>query len=655
VRIFTVLIAMFVMLPDAAAQPKIPVVIDTDIGADIDDAFAIGFALASPELEIRGITTVGRGGPPDPFVQYVSKERDEDRAWLVGRFLAQSGAKPVPVAAGADPQPKSPIDWQIQYRRHPAVVYNRTIKPVKESAVELLAKFANETDGLTIIALGPLTNIARFVQDHPDAAKKVKRIVIMGGSVKTGYEGKARPEPEWNIETDIAAAKSVFKSGIPLTIVPLDVTAKLTLDQKERDAIFAARSPLTWQLQNLYELWDRDTPVLFDPAAVAACFNEKLFTLAPMRLEVSDKGMTLEAKGKPNADVAVKLDEAAFRKQFVERLRSHGKESLPAPSKNPSKLIEPGLFPSRVHAFEEYDTNIEKRWWMCGKLETKDVPRTGSRAMRAVLTQDFDDRQGDVKTMYRAVIFNPVPGPPMGPSTRLRFKYKLTGTDTMRVQLYTLSNGYHRYLSLSKLEQGKWLDGCVDMTHMRRPDGTGGPLAADERIDDIQFYVDPRAELLIDDVVLFDAASNGEKRPFPKRILYTGLFDTGKHGKEWQGDFEIVNHEKPKTWKAAKSVLRADSKESWIRLDLKGERLLDRRAELHFKFKLKEATAVTAELHHRGSDKTVSSQKVELPGGAWGDHTVRFTSLPGEPIDEIRLRIPSGELLVDDVLLYTPE
>ncbi|MBL8235716.1 MAG: hypothetical protein JNL98_44915, partial [Bryobacterales bacterium] len=53
--------------------------------------------------------------------------------------------------------------------------------------------------------------------------------------------------------------------------------------------------------------------------------------------------------------------------------------------------------------------------------------------------------------------------------------------------------------------------------------------------------------------------------------------------------------------------------------------------------------------------KTVASQKVELPGGAWGDHTVRFTSLPGEPIDEIRLRIPSGELLVDDVLLYTPE
>jgi len=216
----------------ALAQPKIPVVIDTDIGADIDDAFAIAFALASPELDLRGITTVGRGGPPDPFVQYVSKERDEDRAWLVGRFLAQCGAKPVPVAAGADPQPKSPVDWQIQYRRHPAVVYNRTLKPVKETAVELLTKLANETDGLTIVAIGPLTNVARFIKEQPAAAKKLKRIVLMGGSVAIGYEGKPIAEPEWNIETDIAAAKAVFASGLPLTVVPLDVTAKLTLDKK---------------------------------------------------------------------------------------------------------------------------------------------------------------------------------------------------------------------------------------------------------------------------------------------------------------------------------------------------------------------------------------------------------------------------------------
>ena len=92
------------------------------------------------------------------------------------------------------------------------------------------------------------------------------------------------------------------------------------------------------------------------------------------------------------------------------------------------------------------------------------------------------------------------------------------------LEVFSLSKGFHRYLSVSGLKQGEWLDGCVDMTLLRRPDGSGGPLVEGERIDDIQFYVDPRAELLIDDIVLFDAETLGGKRPFPKRLLYTGWF-----------------------------------------------------------------------------------------------------------------------------------
>lgn len=97
-------------------------------------------------------------------------------------------------------------------------------------------------------------------------------------------------------------------------------------------------------------------------------------------------------------------------------------------------------------------------------------------ACRAILTQDFDDKQGALQTLYQAVIFNPVPGPPMGKSPRLSFRYFLRGTDTLRVQIYSLTNGYHRYLSLSGLPQGRWEHGCVEMTQVRRPDGTGGPL-----------------------------------------------------------------------------------------------------------------------------------------------------------------------------------
>ena len=656
-----------VMLSHAAlAEPKrVPVVIDTDIGGDIDDAYALALALTSPELQIRGITTVGRGGPPDPYVQHISRERDEDRAWLICRFLTQVGVQGIPVSAGADPQPHLPVDWEIQYRRHPAAIYNRTLKPVAESAAELMARLANEADGeLTILAIGPLTNVARLLQDHPAAARKVKRVVLMGGSIAIGFGGKPQPEPEWNIKSDIAAARTVFAGSIPLMVIPLDITGTLRLEQPQREAIFAARTPLTWQVQNLYELWNRETPVLFDPVAVMAAYDESPLTFKEMRLQVSDNGMTVAVEGSPNARVGVGLTVDTFLQSFAQRLRSHGQESLPQPPGNPSKLIEPGLFPARVHTFEDYDTDIEQRWWMCGKLEVKDVPAAGGRAQRAVLTQDFDDLQGAVRTMYRAVIFNPVPGPPMGANTRLRFKYKLAGTDTIRVQLYSLSNGYHRYFSVAGLEQGKWLEGCVDMTQMRRPDGTGGPLAADERIDDIQFYIDPRAELLIDDVVLYEAAAAGETRPFPRRVSYTGLFDTGKQGKEWPGDFEIVNHAPPRTWKAAKSVVRQEDGKPWLRLNLRGERKLDAQTELLFKHKL-EATTLNAttlnatadvkiELYSRAAGKVIDTRTASLTGGDWSETRVAFTPPQGSSVDEIRFLLPAGELLVDDVLLYTP-
>jgi inosine-uridine nucleoside N-ribohydrolase len=640
--------------PAAGAAPPVPVVIDTDVGGDIDDAFALALAVASPELQLVGVTTVGAGGR-DPFVRYVTPDRDEDRAWLVCRFLTQVGIKSVPVAAGADPQPKLPLDGEIQYRRHPAAVYNRTLQPVKESAVELMARLANEHAGeLMVIALGPLTNVARLLKEHPDAAKQLKRIVVMGGSVAVGYGGKPKPEPEWNLKTDAPAARAVFAAGVPLTVVPLDATATVALGREQRERLFSARTPLTYQVQNLYELWDKETPTLFDPVAVAAAFDERFLTMKDLLLGVDDSGMTLVRDGKPNARVATATRAAEFVDWYVQRVRSVGKESPPRPAGNASKLIDPGKFPARVHVFEDYETDIEKRWWMCGKLETKDVPVPGGRACRAVLTQDFDDKQGDLAAMYRAVIFNPVPGPPMGANTRLRFRYKLTGTDTLRVQLYSLSNGYHRYLSVSGLEQGKWADGCVDMTRMRRPDGTGGALAANERIDDIQFYVDPRAELLVDDVILYDAAEPGAARPFPRRVVFTGWFDTGRQGKEWPGDFAIVDHERPRAWKAAKSVAGPGGR-PWLRVGLRGERRLDRRTELLFKYRLAGADGIAVELFHAKTGEAVGRQEVKLAAGPWREVTLRFELPPGATADEIRFVLPAGsELQVDDVLLYTP-
>src|SRR4051812_9758323 len=109
----------------ASAQPlSMPTVLDTAIG-DIDEALALAVALSANSIALRGITTVG--------------DHAEARAWIVCRLLTQSGFDKFPVSAGAEPQPKLGIGEEIQYRRHPAVIYNRTQKPEKTTAVEWMA------------------------------------------------------------------------------------------------------------------------------------------------------------------------------------------------------------------------------------------------------------------------------------------------------------------------------------------------------------------------------------------------------------------------------------------------------------------------------------------------------------------------------------
>lgn len=115
--VLTVLLA--IAAPAAGQQPKkVPILLDIDIGTGIDGACALALALASPEVDLRGVTTCGGNA--------------SDRAWLACRLLTQVGRRDIPVAAGADPQADDQLDWQIQYRRHPAAIFNRTSKPLKE-------------------------------------------------------------------------------------------------------------------------------------------------------------------------------------------------------------------------------------------------------------------------------------------------------------------------------------------------------------------------------------------------------------------------------------------------------------------------------------------------------------------------------------------
>ena len=647
IQVAALVIAVLIVVSsgDVQAAPveRVPVILDTGIGTGIDDAFALELILGSPELELLGVTTVSGN--------------TQQRALLVCRFLTMTGRRHTPVAAGSDPQPARDFDGQYQYYYHPDVLFNRTSRPVKETAVEFLyTRLKAQPGTITLVAAGPLTNIARLLQDKPECKPWIKRIVVVGGIAEADKNGKRVNDD--NVAADLKAAQTVFASGVPLVVVPRDATRGLTLDEVQLTRVFSPGTALSNQVRAMYQLWDQKSPPLAAVLATALCFEERFAEFKEMRIEFGEQGITEVKPGKANVRVTVSCHREKFLAWYVERMAG-----LKAPAQTPAKLVERGRMPSRVHVWEDFETDIERRWWMSGKAEKTNLPPGSSRACRGVLTHDFDDLLGNPKAMYTAVIFNPVPGPVMGPNTRLSFKYWLKGTGTLRVQIYSLTNGYHRHLVLNDLPREKWQSATVDMTQCRRPDGTGGPLAEHERIDDIQFYTDPTAELIIDDIVLYDAAAADEKQPFPTRVHFTGLFDTGSQGKEWPGTFEIVAHKPPLSGKAARSVANEDLGTPWLRLHLRGERPLGEKTQLSFRYRLSGADHLRVQLLNRTSR---DEHLVELKGlckDEWATGQVDFSAVKsvkggevirqGDRVDEIVFLLPRGaELLLDDVLLY---
>jgi inosine-uridine nucleoside N-ribohydrolase len=272
-------------------------IIDTDIGDDIDDAFALALALRSPELRIIGVTTA-----------YGDTEL---RARLVDRYLAAVGRSDIPVAAGVA-TPHTNVFTQAAYAlREPDHKH-------QDGVAFLLNQIRAHPGQITLIAIGPETNLAAAIQRDDATFRKLKRVVLMGGSVYRGYGDEKRPpEPEWNIDRDPAAAKALFASGVPIFMMPLDST-QIHLQAKEREQIFSFGSPLTDQLTLLYHQWVAHTdnhapdPTLFDPVAVTFAIRPELCPAKPLRIEVDDKGMTRPVDGSPNAQVCLQSDEGGF-------------------------------------------------------------------------------------------------------------------------------------------------------------------------------------------------------------------------------------------------------------------------------------------------------------------------------------------------------
>ncbi len=299
---------MFAVFCDAQAiSPPSPekIIIDTDIGDDVDDAFAVALALRSPELQILGIaTTFGD---------------TETRAKLLDRLLGEAGRPDIPVATGT---PTQTTGLFTQRRYAEGGHFARASHP---KAVDFILDQIRRYPGqITLVAIGPLMNVGALIDKDPETFRKLRRVVLMGGSIDRsygdlGYSKPRGPEAEWNIKNDIPSAQKLFASGVPIFMMPLDST-QLKLDEVKRAVLFQAGTPLTDALTLLYHEWGQETPTLFDVMTIVYILNPQLCPVKPMHIRVDEKGFTRAEPGVPNAQVCLDSGSEAFFRFYIPRV-----------------------------------------------------------------------------------------------------------------------------------------------------------------------------------------------------------------------------------------------------------------------------------------------------------------------------------------------
>ncbi|WP_066582996.1 nucleoside hydrolase [Cellulomonas timonensis] len=305
----------------------IPVIIDTDPG--IDDALALMLAVASPELDLRAVTTVGGN---------TGLAHTTENALRLMHLL---GRDDVPVAAGADvplvrrdsaPDPNTHGEdgfGGVRLAPAPRGVDAR-------SAVQLMVDvIEGSAEQVTLIALGPLTNVAVLIAAFPDVAAKLERIVLMGGGARV--IGNMTPAAEFNIWYDPDAAARVFAAGIPVTMVGLDVTHFALTAPEDWDGLRGG-GPVAQAVLGMVEFYTayhlamsgNPSTAQHDSLAVAAVIQPSLVTTRSLYVDVEcagalTRGMTVVdvdnvAKAAPNADVALEVDADAFNRLLVSRV-----------------------------------------------------------------------------------------------------------------------------------------------------------------------------------------------------------------------------------------------------------------------------------------------------------------------------------------------
>ena len=295
---------------------RIPVILDTDIGTDIDDTWALVMALNSPELDIKLITTA-RGD-----TVY--------RAKLVAKMLQVAGRTDIPIGIGIrlgyDAVREPQADWLkgFDIKKHKGRVYQDGVEAI-------LKTISASKEKVTVIGIAPLPNIARALSLKPEIVKKAK-FVGMHGSINKQHDGKRGAIPEWNVCSYMRDAREVLSASWDKTITPLDTCGNVRLDGARYQKCLKSGRPLMKAVMENYKHWLKGwggkqgkyasySSILYDTVAIYLAYDDSFLKMKKAGLRVTNGGYTRIEKGAPEINIALDWkDKEGYLDHLVERL-----------------------------------------------------------------------------------------------------------------------------------------------------------------------------------------------------------------------------------------------------------------------------------------------------------------------------------------------
>jgi inosine-uridine nucleoside N-ribohydrolase len=323
-RTLACLLGLVLLLPASpspaspAPRPAIPVILDTDIGDDIDDTWAVALALRSPELDVKLVVT--------------DFGNTEHRAKIVARLLEIAGRTDVPIGIGIkENDEESPQgEWVRGYdlARYPGKVHRDGVQALID--VAMAAK-----DGATLVAIGPSPNLKAALEREPRIAGRL-RLAGMYGSLRRGYGGRPAPEPEWNVRANPGAARAVLAAPWKDAVsTPLDTCGLVQLKGERYARVRDSKDPLARAVIENYRAWcprrewcakdaehvTAKSSTLFDTVAVYLAISRDLVKTETTGVRVTEEGATVpDPAARPLAWATEWTDLGAFEEWLTIRL-----------------------------------------------------------------------------------------------------------------------------------------------------------------------------------------------------------------------------------------------------------------------------------------------------------------------------------------------